>query len=64
MNIQGKVQDLTTNDYEFKFGEYFSRGWQLFGKKPMHYIGYFALTMLMLMVVMNLHLLSIVTKNH
>lgn len=51
MNIQDKVQELTTNDYEFKFGEYFSRGWQLFGKKPGHYIGFFALTMLMIMVV-------------
>jgi uncharacterized membrane protein len=50
MNIQDKVQELTSNDYEFKFGEYFSRGWQLFGKKPGHYIGFFALTMLMLMV--------------
>lgn len=51
MNMQDKLQDLITNDYEFKFGEYFSRGWQLFGKKPGHYIGFFALTMLMIMVV-------------
>lgn len=51
MNLQQKVNDLTTNNYEFKFGEYFTKGWQLFGKKPGHYLGFFALTMLMLMSV-------------
>ncbi len=50
MNLQERVQQLTSNGYEFKFCEYFSKGWDLFGKKVGHYIGFFVLMMLMLMV--------------
>lgn len=51
MNLQEKVQHLTSNGYEFKFGHYLSKGWELFGKKPGHFIGFFVLTMLMSIVV-------------
>lgn len=50
MNLQEKVQQLSTQGYEFKMGEYISKGWEYFAKKPGHYIGFFALMMLMVMV--------------
>jgi len=50
MTLQEKVQQLTSEGYEFKFGHYLSKGWELFGKKPGHFIGFFFLSMIMAIV--------------
>ena len=43
-----EYQHLIDNGYEFKFGDYLNRGFQIFGKDPGPFIGYTALMMVIM----------------
>lgn len=46
MDLNSRVQQLTSENYEFKFGEYFSKGWEYFSAKIGLFIGFFVVNML------------------
>ncbi|MGE0561917.1 MAG: hypothetical protein AB7O47_08885 [Flavobacteriales bacterium] len=50
MNLNEKVQLLTSNGYEFKFGKYLSDGLDYFKTQAGYFIGFFVVSILMVMV--------------
>lgn len=50
MNLNEKVQLLTSNGYEFKFGKYLSDGLDYFKTQAGYFIGFFVVSILMIMV--------------
>lgn len=50
MNLNEKVQQLTSNGYEFKFGKYLSEGFNYFKTQAGYFIGFFVVSILMIMV--------------
>jgi uncharacterized membrane protein len=48
MNLNEKVQQLTTEGYEFKFGQYLSDGYEYFKAQAGLFIGFFVLSMIMI----------------
>jgi len=48
MNLNEKVQQLTTEGYEFKFGQYLSDGYDYFKAQAGLFIGFFVLSMIMI----------------
>ena len=50
MNLTEKVQLLTANGYEFKFGKYLSDGFDYFKAQAGYFIGFFVTSLLMVLV--------------
>ncbi len=50
MNLNEKVQQLTSKGYDFKFGQYLSEGFNYFKAQAGYFIGFFVISILMVMI--------------
>ena len=55
-----KIERLSTEPYEFKFSEYFSKGWWIFQQKPAEFIAYTLLVSVIIGAVSFIPLASLV----
>jgi membrane-anchored glycerophosphoryl diester phosphodiesterase (GDPDase) len=51
MSNRQYIQNAIENGYDFKIGDYFSRGWEYFKLKPLEYVGYATLVIVITLVL-------------
>ena len=51
MSYSQQIQDAIDHGYNFKTGEYFSKGWEYFKLRPLEYVGYFVIFIVLSLVL-------------